>query len=112
MENPLPEISHLSVNLLEESSEPKIYDESEICLEKIRCLHGTKTPHGKCVVWYPHDEAPPGTVKVKTTYQDGAPNGKHKEYYPNGQLKVQVEFKGGRQAGPAQQWNERGQKIS
>ena len=47
----------------------------------------------------------------RTTYRNGAKNGIYEEYYPNGQMKMQTNFKDGNAEGLTETWNEDGKPF-
>lgn len=47
----------------------------------------------------------------RTTYKDGAKNGIYEEYYPNGQMKMQTNFKDSNAEGLTETWNEDGKPF-
>lgn len=50
-------------------------------------------------------------LQERTTYKNGSKNGPDEEYYPNGNIKIRVNFKDGRAEGLTESWNEDGKPF-
>lgn len=94
------------------SDDIPIYEDYEVCSSICRMIHGTNIKHGEEIVWYPSEEAKPGTIKTKANYHQGVPHGNYEEYYPNGQTKVRVTFSMGNQITAAEYWDEQGNEVN
>ncbi|MCI0382332.1 MAG: hypothetical protein L0207_04700 [Chlamydiae bacterium] len=61
---------------------------------------------GKCTEWYPN-----GNLRQELEFFAGVLEGEQKEYFPSGNLKTRMSFAYGVKAGPFEQWHENGNKA-
>lgn len=61
-------------------------------------------------VWQTYDAAGKQILQEEN-YVKGKPDGTAKEWFPSGQLKLQIGIKDGKRHGPTMQWDDKGNKI-